>query len=130
MFIWLGFRSGASTKSRGFESVSFQNNPALGPSYDTLGPEDPGALDGVVQVGAADSTAVQGDTASSAPEKLFTDGSVASAVPSLQEELAVASHGMGNTGDSVPQVDPREEAVDKEVTRVEKLCSEYELLKH
>ena len=129
MFIWLGFRSGASTKSRGFESVSFQNNPALGPSYDTLGPEDPGALDGVVQVGAADSTAVQGDTASSAPEKLYTDVSVASAVPSLQE-LAVASHGMGNTGDSVPQVDPREEAVDKEVTRVEKLCSEYELLKH
>ena len=55
---------------------------------------------------------------------------MASAVPSLQEELAVASHGMGNTGDSVPQVDPREEAVDKEVTRVEKLCSEYELLKH
>jgi hypothetical protein len=57
-----------------------------------------------VQVGAADSTAVQGDTASSAPEKLFTDGSVASAVPSLQEELAVASHGMGNTGDSVPRL--------------------------
>ena len=45
---------------------------------------------------------------------------MASAVPSLQEELAVASHGMGNTGDSVPQDDPREEAVDKEVTRVEK----------